>query len=448
MNTNGLKTRIMKVIATLRKSNSLVYIRVRNGRNKDIRVSTSMYIDPAYWDGAVPGYKNTKSVPKDVRNKFNGTLKGMVKYVEDNIDEDFTIPIVTALVDCYLHPERNANIQSPHEDFTWGNGFFDRAEQYLTEQKTKNNDGIKAVFRRLQRMEAWTREMCGQHDFRFETETFGAEQLEAYMKYVTEEYDLYVKHPDFFARFNLYHATMRPSSKNSSFSGGLRLKAFLNWCVKKGYSDDLSFRQVQTHKHVYGDAYYLTIEERNQVYNCQYGRSYHASLVKDMFIFQCLVGCRMGDLFSMTRNNVIGGWLEYIPGKNLNNGNTELVRVPLNDTAKEILERYRHVSPRLFPVICEAQYNMYIKFVLDFAGIHRLVTVLNPLTRQPEQKMLCDVATSHTARKTFIGNLYAKVKDQALVSSLTGHSPQSRAFQRYRTIDDGMKRELIAMLEE
>ncbi|MGM9711163.1 MAG: site-specific integrase, partial [Prevotella sp.] len=217
---------------------------------------------------------------------------------------------------------------------------------------------------------------------------------------------------------------------------------------KKGYSDDVSFRQVQTHGHVYGDAYYLTIEERNQVYQCQYGRSYHASLVRDMFVFQCLVGCRMGDLFNLTRSNIIDGWLEYIPGKNLNNGNTELVRVPLSDTAKEILARYSHVSPRLFPAICEAQYNMYIKFVLDFAGIHRMVTVLNPLTRQPEQRMLCDVATSHTARKTFIGNLYAKVKDQALVSSLTGHSPQSRAFQRYRTIDDTMKRELIGMLEE
>ena len=84
---------------------------------------------------------------------------------------------------------------------------------------------------------------------------------------------------------------------------------------------------MQTHGHVYGDAYYLTIEERNQVYQCQYGRSYHASLVRDMFVFQCLVGCRMGDLFNLTRSNIIDGWLEYIPGKNLNNGNTELVRV-------------------------------------------------------------------------------------------------------------------------
>lgn len=56
----------MKVIAVLRKSNSLVYVRVRDGRGKDVNVSTSMYIDPIYWDSKkITGYKNTKKVPKD-----------------------------------------------------------------------------------------------------------------------------------------------------------------------------------------------------------------------------------------------------------------------------------------------------------------------------------------------------------------------------------------------
>ena len=85
--------------------------------------------------------------------------------------------------------------------------------------------------------------------------------------------------------------------------------------------------------------------------------------------------------------------------------------------------------------------------ILDFAGVHRKVTVLNPLTRKEEQRPICDIATSHTARKTFIANLYNKVKDQELVASLTGHSPNSRAFARYRTIDDNIKSELINNLK-
>ena len=44
----------MKVIAVLRKSNSLVYIRVTFGRDKDVKVSTSMHIDPIYWDSKSP----------------------------------------------------------------------------------------------------------------------------------------------------------------------------------------------------------------------------------------------------------------------------------------------------------------------------------------------------------------------------------------------------------
>ena len=51
------------------------------------------------------------------------------------------------------------------------------------------------------------------------------------------------------------------------------------------------------------------------------------------------------------------------------------------------------------------------------------------------------------ARRTFIGNIYKLVKDQNLVSALTGHVEGSRAFSRYRTIDIDMKKDLVKILE-
>ena len=51
------------------------------------------------------------------------------------------------------------------------------------------------------------------------------------------------------------------------------------------------------------------------------------------------------------------------------------------------------------------------------------------------------------ARRTFIGNIYKKVKDPNLVGSLSGHKEGSKAFARYRDIDEDMKRELIGYLE-
>ena len=45
-------------------------------------------------------------------------------------------------------------------------------------------------------------------------------------------------------------------------------------------------------------------------------------------------------------------------------------------------------------------------------------------------------------------NLYRQVKDSALVGVLSGHAEGSRAFARYRTIDEQMKEELVRLLEK
>ena len=46
------------------------------------------------------------------------------------------------------------------------------------------------------------------------------------------------------------------------------------------------------------------------------------------------------DLYRMTKLNVVNEAIEYIP-KKTKEGNPVTVRVPLNDKAKEILERYK-----------------------------------------------------------------------------------------------------------
>jgi len=58
-----------------------------------------------------------------------------------------------------------------------------------------------------------------------------------------------------------------------------------------------------------------------------------------------------------------------------------------------------------------------------------------------------EVASSHMARRTFIGNIYKKVKDPNLVGALSGHKKGSKAFSRYREIDEEMKKELVSMLD-
>lgn len=51
------------------------------------------------------------------------------------------------------------------------------------------------------------------------------------------------------------------------------------------------------------------------------------------------------------------------------------------------------------------------------------------------------------ARRTFVGTLYKQVKDPNLVGKLSGHVEGSRAFARYRNIDDQMIKGMTNLLD-
>jgi len=88
-----------------------------------------------------------------------------------------------------------------------------------------------------------------------------------------------------------------------------------------------------------------------------------------------------------------------------------------------------------------------LKNLTNYCYITRIVTVLNPTTGEEEQRPIDDIASSHLARRTFVGNLYKKVKDPNLVGALSGHKEGSRAFARYCEIDDDLKKEMIGFIE-
>ena len=73
-----------------------------------------------------------------------------------------------------------------------------------------------------------------------------------------------------------------------------------------------------------------------------------------------------------------------------------VVKVYLATTAIEILERYRGKSKgNLFPFISTGKLNDLIRVAMKEAGIDRVVTTVNPVTKQSEQHPICEVASSH-----------------------------------------------------
>ena len=51
------------------------------------------------------------------------------------------------------------------------------------------------------------------------------------------------------------------------------------------------------------------------------------------------------------------------------------------------------------------------------------------------------------ARRVLVCNLYKEVKDTNLIANISCHVENSRAFNRYRDIDEEMAKEVILKLE-
>ena len=233
----------------------------------------------------------------------------------------------------------------------------------------------------------------------------------------------------------------------NTISGKLkRWRALMNYSVSRGYTQSSPFSRYSIPAEVYGTPIFLTADERDALYAYD-GLSPALRVQRDIFIFQCHVGCRVSDLLSFKKDNVTeDGFLQYIPKKQRRRV-PMTVRVPLSDVALEIVNRYaKCAGDRLLPFISDVNYNVAIHDMMRLAGLDRKVMVLNPTTLQPEYKPLYEVTSSHTARKTFIEAMFRATKSERITSAFTGHADGSKAFSRYTDVDDDMKRDILARL--
>ena len=197
----------------------------------------------------------------------------------------------------------------------------------------------------------------------------------------------------------------------------------------------------------YGSPIYLTLDDVQKIYTTDLSETPHLAIQRDIFVFQCNIGCRIGDLLRLKKRDVINGAIEYIPTKTIKE-NARTVIVPLNTVAQEIVDRYAdYPGDKLLPFESSERFNDNIKIIFEKAEVTYLVTELDTVSRTEKKVPINEIASSHMTRRTFIGNIYKLVKDPNLVSALTGHVEGSRAFTRYRTIDIDMKKDLVKILE-
>jgi integrase len=412
--------------STVADKKANVRFRLGGGKGMQAFYASDIKVFPAVWDKDKEQVKARAVIPEAERfaiNKRVSDTKALLWEVykaapdKDKIDSDY----LKKEVEKRLHPERDTN---PDNKLVYLFGAFIE-DKRVSEKRKKVYEGVLGAL----------------------------ERYEAYKKTTNKDYSLrVVSFTDEvlidFASFLHVGINKRVVSENYVTHQLKVLRTFWSWLAEKGITDTSPFKKYNIAAPSYGTPYYLTKEERNALYAFDLSANASLEKVRDIFIFQCYVGCRMGDLFSLTQDNIIDGHLEYIPRKT-KDGRPVTVRVPLGRTPLEIIEKYRGTveDGRLLPFPAIATYDIYLKRVFSFCGLTRLVTVLNPVTQEEEHRQLNELASSHLARRTFIGLLYKEVRDPNVIGSMSGHREGSTAFARYRAIDDEVKREVIGLLD-
>lgn len=432
-------------VSTKKSEKANIRFRLRDGRKLQLFYKSNLEVNPAYWDATKQEIKAKVLFDTSKRADFNQSVANM-KYLileiynTTKLKQDLTSELLETEIDKKLSPEKyglNEKKESFIETFT---RFIE--DKKISDVRKRN---FQVINRALQRYELYN-QCKGVKDYRLSFENITINTLRDIEHFLFNEYELYEKHPEIYKAVPETRIP-KPRGQNTINDIFTKLRTFLIWANEVGKTTNNPFKNFKIQECVYGTPFYITIVERNQLYKADLSQRPQLAIQRDIFVFQCLIGCRIGDLFKMTKFNIMNGAIEYIQGKTKED-RPITVRVPLNSIAKEILDRYEDFEgPRILPFISEQRYNDAIKEMFLLAGITRIVTVINPTTREEEKRPINEAASSHLARRCFVGNLYKQVKDPNLVGVLSGHKEGSKAFARYREIDEDIKNELVKMLE-
>lgn len=434
-----------------------VLISLRNGKDYFVRSKSGIFVTPDnFRNGEI--VVNRRKVGNDVQyhedqlKKMNDLCAYIMGKVSDTPKEQINSVWFKEVVDQFNHPEKYI------PEIEVKKTFYELAEEYLAKKdfSVDHTKAIRVLVRDVARYEGFRR-ATEDKTFVFDVDKVTRTDIEDFLDYLRNEKSLSEEYPKIFQKLlrsypigvkrGQYKLVVR--GDNTLVKLTKKLKSFFVWLYETDKTKNRPFEGIKIGSEKFGTPYYITIEERNAIADFDLSGSKSLEVQRDIFVFQCFVGCRVGDLIKLTEDNVVNGVLVYAPHKTKDEGEQTLqARVPLHPRAVELLEKYKGCAPdgRLFPFITPQKYNEAIKAIFTKVGITRNVVVRNPKTGENEIKPINEIASSHLARRTFVGNAYFKVSDPNIIGKMSGHVEGSKAFSRYRKIEDSTLLDVINQL--
>jgi len=415
---------------TVKGKPTRIRLRISDGRSITFYGITDVEVLPEHWDAAKEEIKGRVLLTgADSRESINGkiaSLKNRLLAAYNSLENKSSVS--PDWINSYLKPAEPAFSATTKTLYDYFKIY--RAEAKVSAARKKTTKVFGEMLRRYEAING--------------TLTFDdctSSLVSRIEKFMREEY----LHQDLYPTLYTKVREIKPRGQNTLNDKLKILNAFFTWARRKKLLKTLPFEDYEFSSYVYADPVPLLPEEVEYLYTIKTLPD-NLKVCRDLFCLQCYVGCRVGDFVKLRKGNVQEDILMYIPSKTIED-TPVTVYVPLTSPASALIAKYNYPDGKLMPffnVNGKDGYNKKIKKLCTHAKLTRSVVVINPLTRQPETKQLCDVVSSHTARKTFINSNYLETQDQALISKMTGHAEGSKAFARYRNIDFDILRKQVA----
>ena len=269
---------------------------------------------------------------------------------------------------------------------------------------------------------------------------FDSSLLLEYRQFVYDEYKYVPLYPNLYPSGGGRRPPKKRCKNNTVVSDLLALKAFFSELEDAGEIRRSPFRKLSGEKrrsvmHVeYDEPFYLRADEFRRVLLADVPAE--LQWAKDMFVLNCALGCRIGDLKKLSMEKVAVSeegipYVHYIPSKTSRVSKREVV-TPLIRPAYEIILRTRFGFNGHNPNYEKQLYNKALRRLLEFCGIDRPVCLYEPEVGDNVYRPLYEVASSKLARKTHV-DMLNKVQINYYAAGL--HREGSKAVFRYTSLE-------------
>lgn len=401
-----------KFFVRSQSSTATIYIRFTANRNTILRRTTPLVIDAKYFNNTTGKVRNIAIYKQ--KDKMQNQLNNLSHFIITQYNESHEKSIFINID--WLQTQIN--------------NFFNLVE--ITDLSFLENYSLHYIDNLKLKTNDRTGELGTSKATITKYNTIKTKIVE-FQKHSKRKYRLTDVNLSFRAEFLKYMLEIDKLSRNTA---GRYIKFLKTICLDAQSSGHKVSKELAKIKgfSVYVEKIYLNFDELEKIENTIFNNKRLES-AKDWLLIGCHIGQRVGDLLSLTKENIsLNGNLELI---NLIQQKTKKrVSILVTDKVKGILNKRNGEFPMKYSNnlgSAKTIFNELIKKVCEKAGMIEVVkgSKINPKTSRKQSGYYpkFELITSHICRRSFATNYYGEIPTPLLLNT-TGHSTE-KEFLNY-----------------